>query len=983
MPLTAGNSDPQDNRTYSFYIWAFDPDESEARSLEQMREDGKFSLEVLGVKASINVPAYLSSATTPAEMTTAITRATASRSLLEVRVRSQDISGPFTIVAWFPEKYRKWQRAQATNATSALVRQEPYYHTNSARPGVPPELLSDTAVTLENPYGKKRDVKVYNGDLRTRIDIVDEREAQASFGTMFSKYFYVGRVYLRNRHPDKRMVVYTTSIRANLLFYRPPVKPEHEQLMLKPNQFTELTNRLEAQSGPIRTNLNETELDSILADAEKQAKNALQDRSDRKPRAQQVAEKGIPMAAENRQTKVSDATKSVLIFWTLLERKVEELDSKAKALKEEARMSVENGDPSISRGTSRSLEHLVDSSSATVTANYIATSNAIFRKITISADRMRMLSLASNVFDKCYESASARQLAHALRENAPRELERIANRPETGEGPASLRERFLNTVADLRSEASGMHRERFNPFAKSKDLLVNPNGRALGFSESSDRQIGLDQVGYLWRDTYRPMTFQAVLNSLIFTHENTYAARTVKILQSVAAVAGGMVGLGTVINEFNSQGYLQGVNILSTLFVPEVSKLILDDLNKHIRNLGEMGMDTVVVVPPNDVVDHYVFFPKGPIYNVVDEFDVKTPAYLKDIDNDDVAVEATLIDQGVTVQGGGMDSGSLTSRALNEGQSENEAVLSKTADMHDKLRKLQLAQFGSDIKALLAGTQQFETNNQKSASRLQAEKKVCEKAHQFKDVFGADFTGLIPSLLLQYGVDCDGSPPSINVADLPKIDILGGVPSQKFTLPVSDLMGLWTLKITNSSSNPDFLPPGNVAVALPGPNTSDPVQFSLLASSDAGRSESVTNQLTFNISNANQLATNIAIPVYIHKPAFEFKGTGGATLEGNHIRVKNQFSKANIEVSFPIYNSDNPDSNGWSFEPADVIQSNQWLIALIPKELSTSKSLQKLRLDLVIDCSLATTNELQFTVSSRYSTNVIATTNLTATFQNQ
>ena len=65
LPLTAGQDDLQQNRTYSFYVWAWNPDHP-LDSLDTMRRNGTFSLEVVGAKAAISVPNYLPASCPPA-----------------------------------------------------------------------------------------------------------------------------------------------------------------------------------------------------------------------------------------------------------------------------------------------------------------------------------------------------------------------------------------------------------------------------------------------------------------------------------------------------------------------------------------------------------------------------------------------------------------------------------------------------------------------------------------------------------------------------------------------------------------------------------------------------------------------------------------------------------------------------------------------------------------------------------------------------
>jgi hypothetical protein len=1022
MPLTSGKFDPQENRTYSFDIWAYDTEAPPKTTLEELRRDGTFSLEVVGVKASINMPDYLPAAGPPQQLLKGVTNglsaddiaAMNSRNRLVVRIRSQDITGPFTIIAWFPSKYRKWQAQQSRPPLNSLSTRNEF---------------DQNSENTKNPFGEKRTIKVYNGDLRTRIDIVDQREAEASFGKVFAEHFYVGRVYLRNRHPDKRMVVYSTSMRANILLYRPPVPEFHETNLPQtsrtpppsPSWLTQF-----AQEPLTKDQTNALRIDVTNRRATERRIRELEQAVDaaffyfgaqKFPETGRYSERIAATAAtfvekyvtkppvgngkdatnaENKQDykfRLSQAATEVALVWSRLGQQIKALTEAADTSDAEAASQVVDELSSVPTGSDDDkvlrlsvAPHLFQligreykaeingndyrfNSSAVLpdslgkydvelNGHYSAATNAIVTSGLSSAEQARLQSLAQQIYARRLHAGQRRMLSRALRFSAPQTLD------DPDMVSVSVRQEYDSIISRIRREAMGdSGNPSPNPFARVKDIVVNTDPRALAFSESSDRQIELSKVGYLWRETYRPMTFQAVLNSLMFTHENSYSTRTFKLLQSAATIAGGMVGLGTVVNEFSSQGYLQGVNLFSTIFVPEIGKLILEDLNKHIRNLGEMGMDTVVIVPPNDIVDHYIFFPKGPIYNFVDEFNVKDPAYIKSVDNDDVGVEATLIDQGVNVQGGGLDSAALSSRALNEGQLDANAELLKQTEMQDRLRRLTLTVIASKIETLLSGTTPAGTNGVKSQKRIQAEKQVCSLAKTYQAQFGTDSTGILTSLLSQYGVDCDNSPPTVLISAIPSVDLIGGITSGQFVLPVSDIMGIWNLKITNSSSNPDFISSTNVFVRLPLMNESGPAHFSVLAATSAAQTEDVNVFITFSISNSLALSAHLPVPVTIHPPQLTFQPlTSGFTLTGNSLVLGSTERVEFCDVLLPVYDSDlsgdmktnwslslpNSSTNGWhiNVDPSDPRQTQfkgtraiAWNLAIDPSTATNQKPL--------------------------------------------
>jgi hypothetical protein len=1006
LPMTSGNLAPQENRFYSFYIWAYNPEEGLTNSLETMRENGTFNVEVVGVKAAISVPDYLPAAGPPQQLLTGVTNGMTraqidslkSRHVLEVRVRSQDITKSFSIVAWFPEKYLNWLERNTNNLIpyqlTKIETNELAQGIDRARPFIPTTSLPSRPV---NPWGERRNIKVYNGDLRTRIDIVDEREAQASFGKPFADHFYVGRVYLRNRHQDKRLVVYTTSLRANLLFYRPPIgELNDKQLDLSARQKSNYNSKIEKQLNAAKSRLNETELNLVLAKAfEQSASEMAINLVARHEDATNLAVKLLPVEStaasptnDYLRTKREEATLRIESVWQLIKQTSEGWENEAVTLRSEAERMGKNAvdatrrfhgpHQSVEAYLAFNLQRMALDDYFNLTPDYLKTTNAIGTSNLRPKERQWLLEVADQIYAKRYEAIGKSMLAQALRNNAPQDLYNSPPPYAGNAGPVSLRKQYDLAVANIRYLASGGGHTGNNPFATARDILVNPGARALAFSESSDRQLSLDTVGYLWHDTYRPMTFQAVLNSLIFTHENSWSAHTAAFLDAAAAVAGGMVGIGTAINEFNSKGYLEGVSIFSTLLVPQTKKLILDDLNKHIRNLGDLGMDTVVVIPPNDVVDHYIFFPKGPIYNFVDEFDIQSPSYLKNIDNDDVGVEATLINQGVNVQGGGLDAGTLVGRALNEGQTERSTELAKEAALLDNLRDVKLAILESDIDKNLARTDAG-TNGVKSQARILAEKTICKEVKEFRAQFGQASDSILNNLLNKYQVNCDDAPPVINYAAVPTIHVLGDLCSQPFVMPVSDSMGIWNLKITNTTDNALFLPPENVKVQLPAQNSSDPVRFTVQATTNAASQSEAKLNVTFAISNTLALSASLAVKVTTHAPQFILQPQQDTAMwDGKKLILPRADQRAFVTVSFPIYNS--TDGADWTFAPDRVLDAtNGWAQILEPTpQINTGGGMQTLMTSLIIDASLAQTNSFPIVIKALHGTNVIATTNIQA-----
>jgi hypothetical protein len=631
LPLTAGDQTVQENRLYSFYVWGYDPDDA-MTPLEILREHGTFSLEVIGAKAEIRVPNYFPAAGPPQKLLNSVTngwsedfiRSLQSRNVLEVRIRSQDLHGSFSIVAWFPKKYSSWRQ----NKEGEYSRKDFILPSSS-------KILANDPQTKPNPWGDRRLIKVYNGDLRTHVDIVDQQEAEASFGTLFAEHFYVGRVYLRNRHPDKRMVVYTTSLRANVLMYRPPLatnashspalgSPKSQrgepmlpvpysdaqlpQLPLTREQTNTLVESASNQWAKAQRKLTEKELNTILEQAFETAHSTGMPRDERNKRAQDLARKlitqGDPEFLGDRQ---KEASARLLMVWSAVDAQVQAWEVEAKREQAEAESlgvaarstggrSYGEVQKSIALLAVPGPEKLALLNAAEgryqasllvgalgsaktdeVWASYWTATNTLQAATGFaSGEKEQLLALAKDIFRHHLVVYQNRKLAVALRQNSPQALS-VAAMGMPSDLP-DLVHQYQEAKDAIRTAATAGHYEPLNPFDRVEDVSVNPESRALAFSRSSERQLQLSQVGYLWRETYRPMTFQAVLNALMYTHDNSWSARTVRVLQSLATFAGGMVGLGTAIHEFSSQGYLQGVNLFSTIFVPEVGKLILDDL---------------------------------------------------------------------------------------------------------------------------------------------------------------------------------------------------------------------------------------------------------------------------------------------------------------------------------------------------------------------------------------------------------------------
>jgi|GEM_PF-3968318 len=164
-------------RSYYFDVVVNDP---AGRTMQELLEKKLFRIETIGVDATLVYPQP-----DPRTRDTPIARLEPSINLAKARLKvttSKDGSlRPFTIRAWYPNKIA----------------------------GPDPDR-----------WMAVRQVKVFYGDIRTRVQIVSRTEARSLFGSTFAEHFYVGRVFLRNRSTTKSLAVFTTSMRVPVLFYR-------------------------------------------------------------------------------------------------------------------------------------------------------------------------------------------------------------------------------------------------------------------------------------------------------------------------------------------------------------------------------------------------------------------------------------------------------------------------------------------------------------------------------------------------------------------------------------------------------------------------------------------------------------------------------------------------------------------------------------------------------------------------------------------
>lgn len=779
-------------RRYNFWVIAYDDDHR--TPIKELLRERVFSIDVVGADSTIDFPgedevanALPDHKVAPPEKSSlqvaedsSVDRKSSlfSAHVAKITVTAKNGSDPlrpFSIVAWFPDKFQNENRAD------------------------------------QNRWGVKRDVRVFYGDIRTRVQIVSDRESEAMFGKQFAQHFFVGRVFLRNRSNSKGLAVYTTSMRVPVRFsrkssFRFELTPgalaalRAEALEVfdglgKLNAYDKAKERAEAlvrDRRPVFTREDDNKapyIDQVNAIIPRYLEIwAL--RTDRKE--EEVASKqrlnsdernGLLKLAFDRDIMLAElpartqlAPEAFQAFTSYDKRRAaEQLVAAVFDTRKRIYIKATNDVNALKEQRNRALESLKKLLSAEQAALYGSITQEIERKDRSQPRqndpdlKNRVAQVRSDSDRKSFQQIMA-ELDYLDREEpaAKNVADAMLKTPKNGDPLLQLPE-VRRAIAEVEIHASSAAEVRDTPLDEQQFITVNPDDKKLLYSRNPLLQREMLERGYLWKDYYRPMTFQAVLNSVIFAQEHDPKTRGIRYLEALANVAGGAVGLGGTVKEFSSTGYLQSVNIFSSVMVPTLRSLIEDDLKKYIRNLGDMAMDTVVIIPPNDSYDRYVFFPKDAIYNFPDEFDAESPAYIKGIDGDELFVEAVPVSEGTVVRGGAVESGALVTSALNEGELTQQARLLQQAQTQSRLRNVELANLTSRIDAIMAAAGDNED------ARRKAQGEVQRLRASFENYFGADQSGAIAATLAKNKIGSFITPPS--VFPLRPIELLPGADS--------------------------------------------------------------------------------------------------------------------------------------------------------------------------------------------------------------
>ncbi len=767
LPETAAGWEDQ---KYSIYVWASHP-ALPGVGVRQLLESGLLQLDIVGAKLQPEEPENPAKAGAELEKQgfSAAAHALANDQVLELVVRAGEIESPIRIAAWFPAEYRMEQRsdASAKNATN----------------------WSDAVF-----------VPIRSGDLTTKIEIIDQLEARASFGDEFPRHFYVGRVYLRNNNSSKKLIVYTTSMRAPVYLFRrtePEIAETDDKAGTPPNS----------------------------------------PRNSGAPGHPKIAPNDPPCPKQEPPASPADAGPPIPPPLELVTRLVEDLQSLAtdtpppRPISEEtnARMAQIRGQLEVwVRQERHRLKSRIRTLAARIDGYSTLPSPANTKLAEDTTSQLQSAWRALFVGPDKPEAAHAAFIALAKRELGPVApsftteadalLKLHLEKADLEHQLAYLQGRTSPDYAMAARLLGRAIQAGLLPVAGSASPFDDQQGISVGlvdntspivadqhkateralFSEKSCQQWRLDETGYIWRDSSRPLTFQAVLHSLILTQETARRTQVFKAFDLIGRVAGGLTGLGAVEEEFGREGYARVVAFYASVFTPELGALLLEDLKKHIRNLGEMSMDTVMVIPPRGVEDRYVFFPRGPFFNHPDEFDQHSPAYIVKILGDEVGVQAELVDMNTTVNGADAAAGLVS--AFNTGSPSATATLARQSEIRAQLANTELSIALGKVEKALIRRQKTTDPEARSTAENDARRVVREFRLQHK-VFGDT---AFADLFAQYGLQSDDAPPELS-STAPLRLIAGTVSTPRPLLVKDDRTPLADLSIRGSVSGENVI----------------------------------------------------------------------------------------------------------------------------------------------------------------------------------
>lgn len=677
---------------------------SKTTNLHLLLESGELQANVIGVRnAKIQVVKHEKDYNNQYE------------NVIQITVSSEDIKNKphFSILAWFPQWTKDYEKRTAEYIASyqkriielkrnieelklsdddvkKLSRVENTKYANlSARLRTEAKLdekvkdllkyrktiynLTQEINTLQkklNPWRDYKKITVFGGDLRTQIVKLSREEVEDAFGETFAKYFHVGRVYIRNTHTTKKLVVYTTSLRTRCLFYREP------NLNRINDEFIDNLEDLLIQLDVDRINAYSYETSTGIG-------------------RETLAELTRLIITSPPSTEDSELGKFVEKNFSI---KKDDKSQQFEQLKKIAKFALWTKDQKI---------------------------KAIYNEILVRLDGLKIdqntilrqdINSKKNIFDKEYNADYDSKGIPQDKTNDVRDLIYTSQEKFHSDILDEIIKQYMTKAVEGSSSA----------IRSPLPLRVNLNRSPALFSEDTSFQARMAKHGYVWEGYYRPMTFRAVLGSLVATTKKNPNEQIIRFLR----LAG--IAIGAIAPLVDSQGFAEAAAVFTGVVVPEFSELLRENLEDYIKNLESLSMDSVVEIPPRGVVDKYIFFPRGPIFGLgVDEYTIDKPSFLVEVDSNDVPLEGILVEKDIQISSGFPTASELVGQAINKGRNVRNEEDEQMIRMTGRLRDYLLTVIPQRVKELID-----------EKKYLDAQREIA----RYTSIFGNDGLGIIDGL---------------------------------------------------------------------------------------------------------------------------------------------------------------------------------------------------------------------------------------------
>lgn len=667
LPPTSGADQTSDIRKYYFDIWV---DKTLIDNPKKAIQDGNLIIDVANAKATFEEVTYGNSLlmtqasqpsasqekclehgkiTGPDGTKKCPVSLLQSGSIIRVSVDSRDITQSFTIIAKLNtqagkfESERRYQLNLAlsdykkkSDACDKKCREKKDKDENNQY--IKLRQRAETILFEQNPYMATRVVKVFNGDLHTQVYMLSDTETKDAFGSNFARSFFVGKAYLRNRHTEKKLIVHTTSLRARTLFYREPQTKNG-------TSKTTIFGRFGFNSENNYAGKESSEVNDYLYDIS------------------EIGGANPPLT--------------------------EEQENRIKSYILERMTIIRDNEPAT---TDEAVAHEIVSAALSTSFDKVAGELEIARMKSLRASAMPitvdLILAARGSAEECFgkRGSGDNPLAEKYEDKIyvytrlGGELSvEINDKKEKVKQIAACFDKSLNIGI---SKTIG----RSSPIALDMRRRVGLTNKIAAASQDTRWQEKLSRHGYFWEDFYRPMTFESVLLSLTARTRAHPMNRALKYLESLGVVAGALVGMEQISSAFGGEAFAQRVAVSTGVFVPEMKKLLLRDIDQYLGNLASTALPSIVTLAPNESRDGYVFFPRGPIYGYgVDEFSINEPSFIVNIDNEDVSVDGALIEGEIQFSAGQQTVNTLVGSARSQGVKQTSEQLTKLADLEAKL----------------------------------------------------------------------------------------------------------------------------------------------------------------------------------------------------------------------------------------------------------------------------------------------------------